>query len=227
VGAWQLVRRREDRAVGFLTSSLAAVAAGTALVSRAPDSYVFYLPLYAIVTLWIALGAEVVLAQAGARGWGRRATVLLVAALVLVPAAYAAAPRVAGAFATRVLPVRDLPYRRGAEFFLYPPKSGYFGARRYATEVLTGVLPAAIILADWTPEQPLRFVQEIDGLRPDVEIASLPVEADEQVTMAQVQSHLRPVYLADDNRYYALEALRRQFRITAEGHVWRLEPLDE
>ena len=48
----------------------------------------------------------------------------------------------------------------------------------YTTQLLTAAEPNAIILADWHWYTPLRYKQEVDGLRPDVEIRFVSPSGD-------------------------------------------------
>jgi|GEM_PF-796198 len=156
-----------------------------------------------------------------------RARRLLLAALLAAPlAVYPLAAATAGAAATRLAPARRLPERDPVAFYLLPPKAGYFGARHYATQAMQMLAPGAAVVADWLLYQPLRYLQQVEGVRPDVELAMINAGGGAQLRFLLAQPAGRPLYLADDSPppYYELDDISRCFRLAPEGPVFRLQP---
>lgn len=195
--------------------------AGFAFYHRVPDQYVFYLPAWLAVAVFCGLGYQDLLARLRPR-W--RWPGLLLAALVAwgAPAgAYRLAAEV-GANAGAIVPLRAIPYRPAARYFLWPPKADQTGAGRYANEVLSGLPSGAALLADWTLYAPLAYAQRVDGRRPDVELVDIGALPVPQPEFLLAQPPGRPLYLADVNSYYALAAIAEHFEIRPEGLLYAL-----
>lgn len=229
-GGWVRLRRRHPGAVRILIAGVAAsllFAAGF----QVSDQYVFFLPAYPFIAVLIGAGAQSLLDEAreAAADSGRNrwrdvlaAPAALVAALVVVPVAcYAAAPLLLEAAGGPRGAVREIS-GRDASFFLWPPKNGYQGARRFAEGAFVAMPERSVILADWTLAQPLLYLQGVEGRRRDVHVKQLGAGWGIQVPFLLSQAGERPVFLADLNRYYDLTAIRSRFIIEPAGPVYRL-----
>lgn len=184
------------------------------------DFYVFFIPSYVVFVLWVAQGARVLNERTGARpAFG---PMLLLAALLPIPV-YAAMPAVFRRLPFAPVPVRTIPYRDNLRFFLDPPMNAETGARRYGEEVMAALPPNAAVLADWTPFQVLRYLQDVEGVRRDVVLQEI-ILARGQARWVKEQSRTRPVFLADDNRYYDLDEIGRDFVLEPAGHLFLLVP---
>ena len=184
------------------------------------DQYIFFLPSYVPVALLIGVGAVATDARI------RPALVgLLIAAPLLV---YPVASLTAGALATRLAPARQLPGRDPVAYYLLPPKPGYDGARRFAREAFAAVEPDAVVVSDWLPYQTLLYVQQVEGVRPDVRLEMINAGGDAQLSFLLTQVQRRslppPLYLADDSPppYYEIEQIARCFTTSPAGPVYRL-----
>jgi hypothetical protein len=201
--------------------SLALVAIPTsvfAITHGILESYVFHLPVYALIALCIGLGSE-----SFSQGWSWRKWFLMVAVILLLTVGvYRGTPMLLERFAPRIIYARDLPGRSANEFFLWPPKRGYLGARWFAESTLRLVAPEAIVMADWTPFAPLQYLQDVEGQRPDV----LLVHADSHgVQVLREFSGRRPLFLANaDPRYYPMNEIEEHFRLEPVGHIQELKP---
>jgi len=156
---------------------------------------------------------------------GAPARAVAITALVLAPlVVYPLAVVLGGALAVRLAPARQLPGRDPVVFYLWPPKTGYTGARRFGEAALAGLAPQAAIVADWLPYQTLRFLQTVEGRRPDVLLANLNAGSGEQLRFLLEQDGRRPLYLADNSSfpYYDVPEIERCFAIAREGTVYRL-----
>lgn len=157
----------------------------------------------------------------------RRNTMIgLILLVLLAPLfVYPLAATTAGAVAARLAPARRLPGRDPIVFYLLPPKASYFGARRYATQAMQTFAPGAAVVADWLLYQPLRYLQQVEGVRPDVELAMINADGGAQLHYLLAQPPGRPLYLADDSPlpYYELDDISRCFQLSPEGPIYRLQ----
>lgn len=181
------------------------------------ESYVFYLPATGLIALMAGLGFE--------RWTGRRCTThwlaVVVLAAMLQVGLYRLTSLVVNLVAPGVIPSRNLPGREAATFFLWPPKTGYQGARTFAESTLD-LLPAnSILIADWTLQTPLRYLQLVEQRRPDVLVVQVdPIGLD----IIWQNKGQRPLYLAnDDPRYYPMVDFLAAFRVLPVGQIHRLE----
>lgn len=190
------------------------------------DQYIFYLPSYLPVAVVIGLGAGWVVENPPA--WLRVRGPRLIAALIAMACApvvvYPLAAAVAGPIATRLAPSRVLPGRDPVWYYLWPPKTGYTGARDFVGAAFTVLPPGAVVVADWLPYQPMRYVQAVEGGRPDVRLEMINAGDGRQLTFLKAQSAATPLFLADVSPppYYEIDDIRACFDIEAVGVVYRL-----
>ncbi|MGI8422677.1 MAG: protein O-mannosyl-transferase family [Chloroflexota bacterium] len=184
------------------------------------DQYIFFLPTYVPVALLIGVGAAVAVGRIK-----HVFVVLLIAAPLVV---YPIASATAGAIAARLAPARQLPGRDPVGYYLLPPKVGYAGARRFADAAFAALEPEAVVVSDWLPYQTLRYVQQVEGVRPDVRLEMINAGGDAQLSFLLTQQQRRsvppPLYLADDSPapYYEMEGIRRCFTVSPHGPLFRL-----
>jgi hypothetical protein len=209
---------RQERTLFLGIALMALCTAAFASTFGVLDSYVFNLPAYGLGALLIGLGAAGVTAHWRWPRW------LLIGATVVAAqiGLYRITPTLANRVAPGIVLARDLPGRDADEFFLWPAKRGYVGARWFAESTLSLVAPEGIVMADWTPFAPLQYLQDVEGQRPDV----LLVHADSHgVQVLREFSGQRPLFLANDNpRYYPIDKIEEHFRLEAVGHIYELRP---
>ncbi|MBC7223609.1 MAG: DUF2723 domain-containing protein, partial [Anaerolineae bacterium] len=193
-----------------------------ALRHHVPDQYVFYLPSYLPLALACGLGFQW-LAERVPGGLRARAA-LLVLCLALPVGTYRLAPEVAARLPAVPLPVRQVPGRDPWRFFLWPPKAGTWGARTYGEAALGQAAPGALILADWTLQAPLEYLQDVEGMRPDVAVVGTGDLDVPQAAFLRQACRTRPCYLADVHPYYDLAAIGEDFAWVPEGVLYRLVP---
>lgn len=219
-GLASLARRDWRRATAW--GLWLAAPAAFALRHRVPDQYAFFLPAYLSVAIWCGLGYDAV------GRWLRRgvaARVLLLALCLGLPVlTYRLAPVALTRCPVLPLEVREIPGRDPLRFFLWPPKQGEWGARAFGESALRAVPAGALILADWTLQAPLEYLQDVEGLRPDVVVVGTGDLARPQKEFLQGECRDRPCYLADVNRYYDLAAIEQGFTIQPVGVLYRLVP---
>jgi len=191
------------------------------------DQFLFYLPSYVPVAIMIGLGAGELsnrpAVMARLNGW--RGPVLLGSILLAPLAVYPVATLVAGGVATRLAPSRVLPGRDPVSYYLWPPKTGYTGAREYA-DAAFGALPVgAVVIADWLPYQVLRYAQVVERARPDLRLEMINAGDDRQVRFLREQPEGTPLYLADASPlpYYEMDGIRACHEVVKTGVVYRLD----
>ncbi len=191
-----------------------------AFAYRVGDRYVFYLPSYLPFAIWIGLGWQWVAERWSLPGRSvlaqRWSYALLAGAVVLTPvAAYRAAPELVARGIT-FRDTRRVPGPGGKYFFLWPPKAGYFDAQVYAEQALEVAPRDAVLLADPILSSPVRFLQVVDGTRPDVTVRYCCWAIDQ----ALAEADGRPVALADlAPEVYPVDWLREAY------HIRPVEPL--
>lgn len=192
---------------------------------RVGDRYVFYLPSYLPFTAWVACGFQwleqkYLLRAPLAKRW---LVWLIVGGLLL--GAPIAAYRIGPELVERGITFRDtrhVPGPGGKYFFLWPPKRGYYDPRLYAEAVLTAVPEGTILLAEPILASPLRFLQTVEGRRPDVTIHYCCW--DIQQILANAGS--RPVALTDvEPGIYPVSWIRQNYVIVPYGPIYLLRPL--
>jgi hypothetical protein len=194
-----------------------------ALRHHVPDQYVFYLPCYLPLALWCGMGFDWVAQQ-----WrpGRTFQSVALGVILLAPVStYALAPHVVQTLHLAPVAMRDLAWRDGWRFFLWPPKNDAWGARTFAESALEGAAEGALILADWTLQAPLEYLQDVEGWRPDLEIVGTGDIDSPQAVYLDAQCRSRTCYLADTNQYYDLVGIGQAFDLVPAGALHRLEPL--
>jgi hypothetical protein len=120
---------------------------------------------------------------------------------------------------------REAPHRDRNLYFLWPPKNGDFGPRKYAEEALHALDADALLIADYTLWRPLLFLQAVEKQRPDVKIVFVePLYSQGVDNFIDEQLEYKPVYLATDNpgRYYQLDRLEKRFSLRQVGSVFRV-----
>ncbi len=168
------------------------------------DQYVFYLPSFIAFAFLVGKGWET-----AARLWSRlRRPVLVAAACALITIcpvlAYRGLAGLLNSLDANPLAIRELPGREPNTYFLWPPKSGDWGAHIYGTGLLEGLPADSVVLADYTPYETLKYLQVVEGLRPDVHLVKIEPGDDLAALCASFGSAV-PLYLADDDpRYYNL-----------------------
>ena len=191
------------------------------------DQYIFYLPSYLPVAVVIGLGAGWIVENPPmwVRVRGRWLTAALVAMACAPIAVYPLAAAVAGSIATRLAPSRVLPGRDPVWYYLWPPKIGYTGARDYVTAAFDALPQGAVVVADWLPYQPMRYVQAVEGGRPDVRLEMINAGDGRQMAFLTAQPSGALLFLADISPlpYYEIEAIRERFDIEVVGVMYKLK----
>lgn len=196
--AWLVARRRR---AALLLAIAAAGFTFYALNYYVPDLAVFLIPAHVVIAVWVAAGAAALLDLPSVRRNGRSAALpAAVFTVVLAPALIGAG----GRWAT-------------------VDQSGRDGGEPWARAALARPLAeGAAVLADSEKIAPLYYLQQVEGLRPDLAIMVLP---DEAAYRAELETRLaagQAVYLA---RY--LPGLEGRYHLRSEGALVEVsrEPL--
>ena len=207
----------EDRPLLFALAAIATCTAVFASTHGILESYVFYLPATGLLALVAGLGVEQHTVRWPTARWVL--AMLLVGALQV--GLYRLTPIVVNRFAAGAIPSRNLPGREAASYFLWPPKTGYVGARLFAESTLT-LLPAnSILIADWTLQTPMRYLQVVEQHRSDVLLVQVDPIGLNIIWKNQDQ---RPLFLAnDDPGYYPMDAFRAAFHLLPVGQIYQLK----
>lgn len=213
---WRALRHERRPAAWFL--ALAGLGdAAFALLFPAPDSYVFFLPAYFITALCIGLGIERLLGR-----W--KHPMRLAAGALLVPILlYAGLPFTLNALGWNPLGLRQLPYRDGNWFHLWPAKTAYWGPRQYGEEVLASLPADAVVLADHTLRQNLLYFQQVEGWRPDVLVVEIYSGQGRQAPFIAGMLNRRPVFLAAVDRYLDTE-VTKWYCVRPAGLLYQVAP---
>jgi len=187
-----------------------------------PDRYAFFIPFYCMVCILTGLGTYLLQQR-----MSRKVFVFLLLFLSLLPVGvYAAVPALAGKMQLNIGTRNDIPHRDDYEYFLWPWKTGYNGAERFADEALSLAEADAVIYADTTTVAPLLYLQEVKGKRPDVKIVSGSAKSknapgfDEQ-TIGQLLE-AGPVYVVSSQPGYCPEFLLDNYDFVRAGILWRV-----
>lgn len=198
---WITDARWQMLAVLYLTDTVFAFS------YRVNDFYVFYLPSYVAFALFIGLGWDVLTQSQRQLKTPQVQGALLAAVVVLPPLVYLALATTLTALGLNPLQIRELPGREPNRYFLWPGKESYFGAHDYGTELLSGLPPESILIADYTPYQTLLYLQTVEHQRPDVTLVPIG-SADDLAGALQALPSAAPVFLADrDPRYYGWDRI--------------------
>jgi 4-amino-4-deoxy-L-arabinose transferase-like glycosyltransferase len=172
---------------------------------RAPQTVEYMLPAYALGAVILGYGLGTLPAP---RFLGRQGSRLLIPFLAIVVMVFGL-----------VQAWDHLPdYRRLAQSS---------DARDYATPILEGAPGGAIVLADWHWAMPLRYLQEVEHLRPDltIEYVAPTAEPYEQTWARRIREELpsRPVIVTHYNEL-AYARLPVVFEPLGEAFWARTEP---
>jgi hypothetical protein len=190
--------------------------------------YVFYISDYTLFAMLCAVGADELFKRVTRRpatGHRRIAWATLAAVAIVPPLIYAAMPSIVKAAGVDLIRARSLPYRDNDRFFLNPNKRGEYGPRQFAERALREAPPRAVIFADSTPYTVLRYVQRIDGVRPDVLLLSAFVGQAVPVRWVLDQGNPRPTFLATDTPgYYDFSGLTGAYDLVPSGTIIEVRP---
>ena len=202
---YQLRRRAADAVFLFVIFGLQAFLAAN---HHLPRQWTFFIPSFMIYALWIGESLSALwsgLARMRA-GWGKLGTLLVVVlalVMLLVPLI---------SFPDRYQAFRDIHHGQGTlDVWRQALKLGRTGDRIGSAIAL--VDQDAVIVAEWEQATPLWYYQQVEGLRPDVDIV-YPVERLEEAAASG-----RPLYLSRNQ-----PGLAERWRPSSTGPLIALNP---
>ncbi len=226
VGIFALFRIRSERAFGNVVLGLLILFFLFAFRYTVPDRYAFFLPFYAMVSIFIGLGSWRLLRWGEVLSGKRKilAGLMIIFALTTIPV-YAVLPGAARKMKVSLGTARQIPYRDEYDWFLQPWKTGYHGPRQFAVEALEVVEENGLIYADGTTVYALLGAQQIQGLRPDVTIVpghgtvnNLDGYGEERIDEL-FREH--KIYVVSPVAGYCPEFLLEKFEFESVGVVWQ------
>ncbi len=185
---------------------------------RINDQFVFYLPSYIAFSFFIGLGWKHLFTK---RGLPLQAAIMAV--IVLLPIlTYFNLPKILEIANASVPGARTLPGRESNRFILWPSKRSYSGAADYGQAALSKLPGDTYLLADHTPYGALRYLQEIEGVRPDVCLIKIIAAGEDLAPYLQRIPADAIVFLADNNpNYYNLSRINYK-ELQQHGEVYEL-----
>lgn len=244
VGIFALYRISSERAFSNVVLALLILFLLFAFRYSVPDRYAFFMPFYAMVSIFIGLGSWRLLSGGEAlsdkqRSSGERlmsgrgkimAGLMIFFALTTVPI-YAVLPGAAGEMNLSLGTARQIPYRDEYVWFLQPWKTGYQGPRRFAVEALEVVEENGVIYADGTTVYALLLAQQSEDLRPDVTIVSShgTVNNLDRYDAERIDELFRErkIYVVSPVAGYCPGFLLEKFEFESAGVVWQAKVKDE
>ncbi len=186
------------------------------------DRYAFFIPFYAVACVLVGLGVHLVRERVPHPA----VTVIIAGAALLPVAVYAVAPTIARRMDLAIGTRADIAYRDDYTYFLRPWKTGETGPDCFARDALDAAGPDAVIYADTTMVAPLLLAQEVEGLRPDVQIVSGVVSSRGAPPYdAELFRRLlacRPIYVTSDRPGYAPPFVLGRYNLRRVGPLWQV-----
>ncbi len=193
-----LFAARRRRPWVLLWAGVALVNGFAAITYRAPQTVEYLLPTYVALAVGLGLGLGTIL-----RAWPGQAVPAVLAGLV---AWWGLANGLAAYPSYRALHADD-------------------SLRRQMVDLLRAAPPQAVILSNWHLNTPLLYLQQVEGLRPDVTVTYVYPEGampNGQVWARRIQETIgqRPVLVT--NRFAEYASL--PYRLSPVGPVWAVQP---
>jgi len=219
--AWREPHRRGACSVMLAIFGVAFV---FAVRYRVPDQYVFFLPCYVMLPVWVAWGM--------ARWCGRSPVRYAVCGiLVLLPVAvYEVAPSVLARREVSIGVRRSLPYRDAYVYFIRPRMNGETSAARFCREALAAAGPDGLLIADSTITNPLAYVRDVQRTKTGVFIIDTADVHIDQPAVPPTDAAIAPFVVrgmalaCTDARGYLPDWLFERYTFVAEGRLFRLVP---
>lgn len=183
------------------------------------DQFMFFLEAHAMIAILAGLGLAR-LTRDGRRRW---LTVAAAVALAVTPAIYASLPTLWSRAGLGAPGRADLPFRRPARYWFVPWKHNEHSAERFARGVLADLPPDSHLIIDSTAKYPVRWMQEVHGLRPDVRLYW--EDLTRQVPRASLPVGTRSVYTASADPAYLPKRLLEEAVLVRDDPgdlVWRV-----
>ena len=189
------------------------------------------LPAFILFGYFIAAG----FASVAAKMAPKRFLMLLLAVALLQPATYFVVTRSASyLFHVNLVSESTFPYRDANIYYLWPSKRGDHITYDFAKNAFAVMETGAVILADFNIWEPLRYLQSVEGVRPDIrvkctnEFCYQPVETIWRDLRAYIDEQLanhKPVYMAayESFNFFTIDKETVPFRSRLDA-TYRIHP---
>lgn len=147
------LRRLTPRPLAAALGAMLAIHLLWAFHYNVADQYTFFVVAIVLIAVVIGLGADRFLQSRGP-GWAG----LVLALAFLPPAVYAPLPHWARATGLDLGVSREIPYRDSLQYFLWPWKTGYRGAERFAVEAQELLPAGAVLIGDKASIRPVHYL---------------------------------------------------------------------
>ncbi|MBI3761429.1 MAG: hypothetical protein HY260_06140 [Chloroflexi bacterium] len=206
---------------------------------RVLEQYAVYMFSHIFWSLAIGMGTAHLLSVVSERrkGWLIAGLGLTIAAMPLYYGVLPGLVRSAGlADETFGIPQVGTGARDGLVYYLNPNKRGYDAPYKFGRETLANAPPRSVVIAEWYNDVDvalvLRYFQQIEHMRPDVEIViwllEEPTNFDSGIAVRRIEAELknnRPVFIASLNdQFYDASSLKKKHCIVPEGNLYRVYP---
>lgn len=222
IGFAAALRAASLRWIAWLAGGMSVVAFVFAFRYTVPDQFAFFTPCYALVSLFIGIGAAHFTRSSSAM----RTSCLVLAMLPV--AVYEFAPPVMSARKMSIGLSRELAYRDNYEYFIRPRKNGYRGTERYVREALERAAPDGLIYADTTVINALIYARDIWRVEPNVILFGagdiLPDPPTAEPTVAAISAFVDrgAAWSAVADSIYMPNWVREAFTTEPDGLLYRL-----
>ena len=126
-------------------------------------------PSYVIFAIWIGIGFRQFEDYLFTRKNKIALLSLALSVLIATPLAlYYSIPSILNKFNYVPITIRNIPYRDSLKYFLIPDKSDHYEAFYFGNEVFELADNESVILGDFTTHEVLRYMQKVNGKRPEV-----------------------------------------------------------
>lgn len=220
---------QSDRQVAWFTILGYAGALGFLLTATDPSAggvYIwnlhYYLQGYVFLIFALAAGFKGIwYRQIGNNQWVRAG---LVGATFLVPVCvYLLAPPVAQIVLSDIPAFRPLPGRDNFVYVLSPWKQNETGARNFGESIFDSLPADSVIFADYSIWAVLRYLQDVEEQRPDVELVQLKGKPS-QISLILAYQDEKKLYLADTYSYYDMDGIQEHFELDPVGPIYQMTP---
>jgi len=178
-----------------------------------PDRYVFFMPFYMLLCVFIAAGADILVQK-----FQHKAIAALIVLFTLLPiAVYAFVPTFAENRGISMPTRRTIPYRNDYKWFLQPWRTGYNGPRQFATEVFDMLKTGDFIYADTTAVRPLLYGQLVENRGKHI-----TVTANQNVLRETLAAGNGDVYIVSREKGYCPAFVIENYDLAKAGSIWRI-----
>ena len=220
-GLWAMLKAKTDKSFTSIVIAMLALYFLFAFRYTVADRYAFFIPFYCLVAFAIGTGADVTLKK-----YGNKLFYLLMLFVLTAIPVYYVTPDIAKKYYKALAQRRQRPYRDEYRYFLQPWKQNDRGAERFAREVLQTVEENAVIYAYGTDVTTILYVQEIQGVRPDVRVVSeyyssknAPALTEDTIERLMENS---AVYVVSPFPGYCPQFLLEQYKFKQVGILWKV-----